>query len=112
MSLKEKCPECETGYLQEKEIPYYLYGKMIGRFKGEVCSKCKAEYFTEDQDKHIEKKVKDLGLWGLETETKIRQTGSSLSITLPKKIRDFLHLEKGKEVMLMPEDEHTLRIKV
>ena len=109
---KEKCPECEKGYLENKKIPYFLYGKKIGNFEGEVCSKCKAEYFNEEQDEIIEKKVKEMKLWGLETDTKIRQSGSSLSITLPKKIKDFLNLQKGKEVVLIPLDKHTLQVKV
>lgn len=109
---KEKCPECKKGYLENKKVPYFLYGQKIGDFEGEVCNKCKAEFFNEEQDEVIEKKVKELGLWGLETETKVRQSGSSLSITLPKKVQEFFHIKKGKEVVLIPLDKHTLKIKV
>ena len=109
---KEKCPECDKGYLEIKKVPYFLYGKKIGNFPGEVCSKCNAEYFNEKQDEVIEKKVKQLGLFGLEAETKIRQSGSSLSITIPKRLKDFFHIEKGKEAVLIPVDEHTLKIRV
>lgn len=108
----EKCPECEKGCLQKKKIPYYLYGIKIGDFEGEVCSKCDAKYFNEEQDMKIEEKVKSMNLWGLETESKIRQSGSSLSITLPSKLVKFLNVKKGKEVMLIPEDEHTIRVRV
>lgn len=109
---KEICPECEKGFLQIKKVPYYLYGEKIGDFEGEVCTKCKAEFFNEGQEEQIEKEVKELGLLGLETETKIRQTGSSMSITLPKKIMQFLDVHKGKEVVIIPVDKHTLKVKI
>lgn len=109
---QETCPECEKGLLENKNILYSIYGQKIGNFEGEVCDKCGAEFFNEEQDELIEKKVKELGLFGLETETKIRQSGSSLSITIPKKVRDFLNIKKGSDVMIIPEDAHTLRIKV
>ena len=82
---KETCPECEKGVLQVKKVPYFLYGEKAGDFDGEICNKCKAEFFNESQEEVIEKKVKEMGLWGLETETKLRKTGSSVGITLPKK---------------------------
>lgn len=109
---KETCPECERGILKRKDVPYFLYGDKVGDFDGEVCNVCKAEFFNEKQEEFIEKRIKQLGLWGLETEAKVRQSGNSLSITLPKKVREFLNVRKGKEVVMVPIDRHTLQVKV
>ena len=109
---KEICPDCERGYLQRKKVPYFLYGDKVGEFEGEVCTACKAEFFNEEQDAVIEKRVKELGFWGLATETRVRQSGNSLSITLPRKIQQFLHVRKGKGVIIMPVDRHTIQVRV
>ena len=47
-------------------------------------------------------------MWGLGARTKVSKTGNSLTITVTKKIADFLKLKKGDEVTIYPEDEKRL----
>lgn len=108
----EKCYLCEKGNLRKKDVPYKLYGELIGHFKGEVCDACGETFFEEDTSKAITKKVKDKNLWGLGARTKIGQAGSTLDIRLPKKLIDFLGLKKGEEVSIYPETRQRIVIEI
>lgn len=104
----ENCPICEKGKLEKKKVDYIFLGKPIGKFEAEVCNKCNEEIFGEVTSKQISSKIKELGLWGLGARTKVSKTGNSLTITVTKKIADFLKLKKGEEVTIYPEDEKKL----
>jgi len=99
------CYTCGKGTLVKKKIPYTLYGIKIGDFKGEQCSKCGESFYSEDVFDEMTKKVKELGLWGLETKTKLTKVGNSLDIRLNKKLVEFLEVDRGKEVTIMPESK-------
>ncbi len=90
-----KCYECENGKLEKKKINYKIYGVNVGMFEAEVCDKCGETYFSE--------KTKKLGLWGLESRTKIGVVGTTLDLRFNKKLIEFLKLKKGQEVMIYPE---------
>ena len=107
-----KCPICEKGNLENKKIAYELYGKVVGEFEGEKCNKCEEEFFNEEQEEKIEKKVRAMGLWGLVSHTKARQSGSNLSITIPKKLQQYLNIKKGTELSLVPEDDRSIRVNI
>ena len=96
--------------MKKKKIAYELYGKYIGDYQAEVCPRCGEEFYDEDESRKMEKKVKQMGLWGLESKTKIGQSGSTLDIRLSKKIIDFLGLKKGKEATVRVVDKKTLEI--
>ena len=104
----EACPICEKGKLEKKKVDYMFLGKNIGKFEAGVCSKCKEQIFDEKISRQISSKIKELGLWGLGARTKVSKTGNSLTITVTKKIADFLKLKKGEEVTIYPEDEKRL----
>src|SRR3989344_5380798 len=104
----EKCPICEKGNLEKNKVDYIFLGKNIGKFEAEVCDACGEQIFDETTSKQISSKIKELGLWGMCARTKINKTGNSLSITITKKIADFLKLKKGEEVTIYPEDEKKL----
>ena len=106
------CYLCEKGLLQQKEVPYTLYGELLGRFKAEVCSSCGETFFSEETSRKITKAVKAKGLWGLGAQTKIAQAGSTLDVRLPKKIIEFLGLQKGEEVTIYPETRKKLVIEI
>lgn len=108
----KKCYICGKGDLAKKKIPYILYGINIGKFDGEQCNKCQESFYSEDIFDDMTKKVKYLGLWGLETRTKLTKVGNSLDIRLNKKLVDFLKVGKGKEVILMPENRHRIIVEV
>ncbi len=99
-----KCYLCEKGELIKKKVERKLYGHVIGKFPAEVCSKCNEIFYDEETSKKITQKTKQLGLWGLEARTKIGVSGSTLDVRLNKKLANFFHLRKGKEVRVYPED--------
>lgn len=107
-----KCYECEKGSLARKEVEYGIYGVKLGRFPAEVCSRCGEVFFSEEVSKKINHKAKQLGLWGLETKSKIGQAGSALDIRLSKKLVEFLKLKKGKEVKIYPENRQKLVVEI
>ncbi len=106
----EKCPLCEKGNLEKRKVDYIFLGRNIGKFEAEVCSECKEQIFGEEISKQISTKIRELGLWGLGSRTKISKTGNSLTITVSKKIAEFLKLKKGEEVTIYPENEKKLVI--
>ena len=110
--MAKKCYICEKGNLLKKKADYKLYGISIGKFYAEVCNKCGETFFGEEVSKKMTEIAKRKGLWGLQAKTKIGQSGTTLDVRLPKKIIDFLHLEKGKEVEIYPEGKNKLVISV
>lgn len=101
----KKCYVCGKGKLVNKKIPYALYGVSIGKFEGEQCNKCGESFYSESVFDEMTKKVKKLGLWGLETKTKLTKVGNSYDIRLNKKLINFLGIGKGKEVTVVPENK-------
>ncbi|MBI4159003.1 hypothetical protein HY500_01960 [Candidatus Woesearchaeota archaeon] len=110
MDMKNKCYICEKGDLEKKKIDYNLYEVDLGKFDAEICSKCGETFFDEDVSKKMTEVAKKKGLWGLQAKTKIGQAGTTLDIRLPKKIIEFMSLEKGKEVEMYPEGKNKLVI--
>lgn len=110
--MKEKCYLCEKGNLAKKRIDYKLYGISLGKFNAEVCDKCGEVFFDEITSKKMTELAKRKGLWGLQTKTKIGQSGTTLDIRLPKRIIEFLNLEKGKEIEIYPEGKNKLVISI
>ncbi len=108
----EKCYLCEQGQLKKKEVPYRLYGELVGYFKAEVCNKCGEVFFDEETSQEISKAAKAKNLWGLGSRTKIGQAGSTLDIRLPKKIIEFLNLRKGEEVTIYPESKQKIIVEL
>ena len=93
-------------------MDYSLYGIILGKFNAEVCNKCREVFFDEETSKKMTQLAKEKGLWGLQTKTKIGQAGTTLDIRLPKKIIDFLNLQKGKEIEIYPEGKNKLVISI
>jgi|SRR3989344_2790909 len=110
--MKEKCYICEKGNLMNKIVDYKLYGVDLGKFKAEACDKCGEIFYDEETSKKMTEISKKKGLWGLQSKTKIGQSGSTLDIRLPKKIIDFLDLKKGSEVELSPEGKDRLVVSI
>ena len=110
--MKEKCYVCEKENLIKKRVDYNLYGVNIGKFNAEVCNKCGEIFFDENTSKKMTEIAKKKGLWGLQTKTKIGQSGTTLDVRLPKRIIEFLNLKKGKEVEIYPEGKNKLVISI
>ena len=106
-----KCIVC-NGHTVKKAVEYREFGTSLGSFKADVCSKCGETYFDEDTAMRIQQKSKDLGLFGLARKAKIAKVGNSIAIRIPKELAEFLKLEKGKEVVIVPEGKDELRITI
>ncbi len=109
---KTKCYVCEKGNLVKKKVAYVVFGTEVGKFDAEVCTECGETFFDEAVSRKITQKTKEMGLWGLESKTKIGAVGSALDIRLSKKIVDFLRLKKGEEVLVYPESKSSIRVDV
>lgn len=105
----ERCWECD-GKLVIKKIPYDFLGERIGTFPAKVCNTCKEEIFSEETSRKIDKIIKDKGLWGLESRTRIGKSGDSLNVIINKKLAKFMKLKKGEEVLVYPENKKKLII--
>ncbi|MBW2975712.1 YgiT-type zinc finger protein [Candidatus Woesearchaeota archaeon] len=106
----KECYVCGKGNLIRKKIPYRLYGVMVGRFDGEQCTECGESFYSEKVFDEMTTKVKKLGLWGLETKTRLTKVGNSLDIRLNKRLVDFLGVDKGKEVTIIPENKQKITL--
>lgn len=108
----KKCYLCEKGELKKKKVPYLLYGELVGMFEAEVCTACGETFFGEETSEKITAATKAKGLWGLGSQTRIGQAGSTLDIRLPKRIIEFLDLKKGEEVTVYPESKKKIIVEL
>jgi len=111
MNERTKCEEC-GGSIVIKKVPYKIYGVNVGEFKAEVCQKCDEVCFSEEESRKITEKTKKMGLWGLETKTKIGKVGDALDVRFSKSLEKFLNLEKGKEVFIRPKGKKQVLIEL
>ena len=107
-----KCYLCNKGNLKRKPVAYELYNEHVGDFAAEVCDLCGETFFDEATSAKITVAAKAKGLWGLEAQTKIGQSGSTLDIRLPQKIINFAGLRKGAEVTIHPESKKRIVVEV
>ena len=56
--------------------------------------------------------AKDKGLWGLNAESKVGQSGTTLDIRLPKRVIEFMNIKKGGTVKIYPEDKKKLVVEL
>jgi YgiT-type zinc finger domain-containing protein len=106
-----KCPVCEGG-LVRKKVEFKFGDISLGEFEADKCTKCGEEFFTEKSSDEIDKKAKQLGLWGISSKTTIGYSGNSLIVRIPKEISNFMKLKKGGEVALYPEGKDRLIIEI
>lgn len=97
-----KCPMCEKGSMTKKTVDGLRYGLFIGHFKAEVCNSCGEQIFDEVEGRKIEKRIKEMGLWG-KHESTIYKVGGNLAIGIKKALADSLGLTKGKTVRVIPQ---------
>lgn len=102
-----ECPICE-GKLVLKKVPYKYHDIELGRYEAEVCIKCGEVFFTEESSDGIDKKAKELGIWGVEKRSKISYSGNSLIVRIPSEVSKFMKLSKGKEVIIRAEGKKRL----
>ena len=103
------CILCE-GKTKSELVEHKEYGVSLGKYKAEVCSKCGEAYYNSEIAEKIQKKSKELGLFGLSKKTKVAKVGNSYAIRVPKPIADFVNLKRGKEVTIFPKGKNTISI--
>lgn len=108
----EKCYTCEKGILQKKKVDFMLYGELIGKFDADVCSACGEKFFDEATSEKIDTATKAKGLWGLEVETCVGQSGDSLMVRINKQLAEFLKLQKGEKIKIRPQNKKSLIIEI
>lgn len=105
-----KCYMCEKGELKKVKLPYRLYGEYLGDFEAEKCTKCGEIFYSEETSRRMTQAAKEKGLFGLNAQSKIGQSGTTLDIRLPKRVIEFMKLKKGEPVRIYPEDRKRLVI--
>jgi YgiT-type zinc finger domain-containing protein len=105
----DKCPLCD-GKLKETKSPFEYADVEFGKFDSEVCTKCGEIFFTEEASDAIDKKAKELDLWGIEKKTKVTYAGNSLVVRIPKEIAKMLKITKGEEVTVRSEGKRRIVI--
>jgi len=106
-----ECDECK-GKVERKKVDYMLLGINLGKFNALVCSSCGEILYEGVEFEKIEKKAKELGIWGLARKTRVGTSGSSLDVKLPKQIAEFLNVKKGQEVLIAPIDKKRVEITI
>lgn len=104
-----RCDEC-GGKVERKKVDYFFLGENLGKFEAEVCSKCGETLFAEDASRKITEATKAKGLWNLSAKAKVGKVGSSIAVTINKKIAEFVDLKKGEEVRIFPEGRNRIVI--
>ena len=89
-----------------------FFGIDFGLKKIEVCTKCGEEYISDEIMEEIEKKVRELGIFGLERKVKVTKSGNSLVIRIPPDIAKFVGLKYQDLLSLMPVEKGKMEIKV
>ncbi|MBI4439763.1 hypothetical protein HY638_02220 [Candidatus Woesearchaeota archaeon] len=107
-----KCVSCGESEMVKKKVEYNQFGIHFGDYDAIVCPKCNETIFEGQVSEQIEKKAKELGIWGLSRKTKIGTSGSSLDVKIPKQIAEFLHLKKGQEVIIEPAGKNKIEVSV
>lgn len=105
------CDECK-GTVVDKKVDFKLYGESLGFFPAQVCLKCGEELFTEETSDRIDEAARKKGLWGLSAKTKIARVGTSVGVTINKRIADFMDLKIGNEISVHPESKRRLIIEI
>jgi YgiT-type zinc finger domain-containing protein len=109
---KEKCYICEKGSMIKKKVDFSMYGINLGKFEAQVCNRCGEEFFDEKTSDLIDEAAKEKGLWGLDARTKVNKVGTSIAVTINKKIANFMNLKQGKGIFVHPESKNKLVIEV
>ncbi len=102
-----KCPICH-GTLQSGKFPYAYHDIPLGTYEGSKCPACGEIFFSEKASAEIDRKAKEIGIWGMGREGVLGTSGNSLIVRVPKEISDFLGFLPGKKVFIHPEGKKKL----
>ena len=96
-----ECPICGSR-LGRSRVRYEYLGHDLGTYAGWRCSGCGEAFFGEKASAEIERRSKQLGIWGLKRRTRVARAGNSLVVRIPAEIARALSLRKGSEIEIKP----------
>jgi len=96
-----ECPICGSR-LARARVSYEHLGHQLGTYSGWRCTGCSEAFFGEKASADIERKSKQLGIWGLKRRTRVARAGNSLVVRIPAELARALSMRKGSEVELKP----------
>lgn len=95
-----KCSTCGTGIMQEQPERFSKSGLFVGIFRTLVCNLCGEEVFGSKSAIKIEKKLKQMGLWG-SSKSKVYKIKGKLAIEINKDAAHAVGLRKNSKVKLI-----------
>jgi len=107
-SVRCKC----GGFLKKSKTEVEFFGIDFGIRACEICTRCGAEYISQELIEEIEAEVKSRGLFGLERKGRVTKSGNSLVIRVPKEIADSLNIEKDSQITIYPSDRKRLIVEI
>ena len=110
---KESVVRCKCGgKLKRGYTEVEFFGIDFGVREAEVCTRCGAEYISQDLMEEVESEVKRRGLFGLERRGHVARSGNSLVIRIPKEITESLKIRRDMPIIIYPSDSKKLIIEV
>ena len=110
---KESVVRCKCGgKLKRGYTEVEFFGIDFGVREAEVCTRCGAEYISQDLMEEVESEVKRRGLFGLERRGHVARSGNSLIIRIPKEITESLKIRRDMPIIIYPSDSKKLIIEV
>lgn len=109
-----KCPNCQTGKLQEVEDIINEVDSYIFVVKGMRCSSCSEEVIDEKEGQRMITIAKRLGVWGepLKLHRKLSKSARGTVLRIPTDIENNMHLKGTEEVAISKIGEHRLLIEI
>jgi hypothetical protein len=107
-SIRCKC----GGKLRKGHTEVEFFGIDFGIKEAEICSRCGAEYISQDLMEELEAEVKRRGLFGLERRGHVAKSGNSLVIRIPKEITESLKIKRDMPIIIYPSEFRKLVIEV
>jgi len=98
------------GKMVETAIQVEHLGIDFGLRTGHVCTRCGDQFLTDETWQEIEDAAKARGLFGLERKVRVRRSGNSLVVAIPRDVAQFLGVDKDSLVSLLPLGKGRLEI--
>ena len=100
------------GTMKETLDEIEFFGIDFGIKKIEMCTKCNDKYISDEVYEEVEKKAKEMGLFGLERKVKVTKSGNSLVLRLPPDIVKFAGINYKDILSILPIEKRRFEIKV
>lgn len=106
--IKCKC----GGRLKRGATEVEFFGIDFGVRKADICTKCGAEYLSQELMEEVEAEIKRRGLFGLERRGRVAKSGNSLVIRIPKEIAESLKVKRDMPIIIYPSESKKLVIEL